>query len=86
MPLLITNQVIVDRSATVIEPAVWRVAVVASETEAETCLALPLNFGRERDAERAKAALERAGLVSEDVLRLAGEVAVIRIMGESLAC
>ena len=85
MSLLITNQVIVDqRGAQVIEPAIWRVAV-QSETEAETCLALPLNFGGERDAERAKAALERAGLVSEGVLRLAGEGAVIRIMGESLA-
>jgi len=84
MSLLITNQVIVDGSAQVIEHAVWRVAV-ASETEDETCLALPLNFGVERDAERAKAALERAGLVSEGVLRLAGEGAVIRNMGESLA-
>ena len=84
MSLLITNQVVMDRSAKVIEPAVWRVAV-ESESDAETCFALPLNFGMERDAERAKAALERVGLVSEGVLRLAGEGAVIRIMGESLA-
>lgn len=84
MSLLVTNQVIVDRSAKVIEPAIWRVAV-ASENEAETCFALPLNFGGERDAERAKAALERAGLVSGGVLRLAGEEAVIQIMGEALA-
>lgn len=84
MSLLITNQVIVDRNAKVIEPAIWRVAV-ASETEAETCLALPLKFGDQRDAERAKAALERVGLEREDVLRLAGEGAVIRIMGEALA-
>lgn len=82
--LIFFNQVVVDRNAKVIEPAVWRVAV-ASDTEAETCLALPLNFGVERDAERAKAALERLGLVSEGVLRLTGEGAVIRIMGESLA-
>lgn len=84
MSLLITNQVIVDLNNRVTEPAAWRVAV-ASETEAETCLSLPLKFGGERDAERAKAALERAGLVSVDSLRLAGEGAVIRVMGESLA-
>lgn len=84
MSLLITNEVVLDRNAKVIEPAVWRVAV-ASETEAEICFALPLNFGVERDAERAKAALERLGLVSESVLRLTGEGTVIRIMGESLA-
>ena len=85
MSLLITNQVIVDRNSNrVIEPAAWRVAV-ASETKAETCLSLPLKFGRERDAERAKASLEQAGLVSVGSLRLAGEGAVIRVMGESLA-
>ena len=84
MSLLITNQVVMDPNDTVIEPAGWRVAV-ASETQAEVCLALPLHFGAERDAERAKAALEQAGLVSEGVLRLAGEGAVIRIMGEALA-
>lgn len=82
MSLLVTNQVIVDLNDTVIEPAAWRVAV---DRDGETCLALPLSFGAKRDAERAKAALERAGLVSEDVVRLAGAGAVIRIMGEALA-
>lgn len=81
--LLITNQLVLDPNDTVIEPAGWRVAM-ASETEAEVRLALLLHFGAERDAERAKAALERAGLVSAAGLRLAGEGAVIRIMGEAL--
>ncbi len=66
MSLLVTNQVIVDRKAAVIEAAAWRVAT-------------------KRNAERAKTALERMGLVSEDALRRVGEEAVIRIMGESLA-
>lgn len=82
MSLMITNQVVVDRNDAVIEPAAWR---VATKRDAEVCLALPLNFQRERDAERARAALERAGLESEDALRLASEGAVIRIMAESLA-
>jgi hypothetical protein len=59
MSLLITNQVVLDPHDTVIEPAGWRVAV-DSETEADTWLALPLHFGGERDAERAKAALAKA--------------------------
>ncbi len=82
MSLLVTNQVIVDRSAAVIDLVAWR---VAADRDDETCLALPLNFGAERDAERAKAALERAGLENEDALRRAGKEAVIRIMAESLA-
>lgn len=82
MSLLVTNQVIVDRKAAVIEAAAWR---VATKRNADTCLALPMNFETERDAERAKTALERMGLVSEDAMRRVGEEAVIRIMGESLA-
>ena len=85
MSLLITNQVIMNRNASsVMEHATWRVAV-DSDTEIEICLALPLHFERKQDAERAKAALERVGLVSEGVLRIAGEEAVIRLMGEALA-
>lgn len=84
MSLLVTNTVIVDDNAMVIRSAAWRVAV-ESETEPETALALPLEFGREPDAERAKDALERAGLASEAALRFAGRGTVVRIMGESLA-
>jgi hypothetical protein len=82
MSLLITNQVIVDLNDSVIEPAAWRVAAKQDE---DVCLALPPNFEREQDAERARAALQQAGLVSEKSLRLAGEEAVVRIMLESLA-
>jgi hypothetical protein len=82
MSLVITNQEIVDRNMSVIEPAAWRVATIVA---AEKCLALPLNFNRERDAERARAALQKAGLESEEALRRVGQGAVIRIMAESLA-
>ena len=82
MSLVVTNQEVVDKNMSVIKPAAWR---VATQVSAETCLALPLTFEREQDAERARAEFQRAGLEGEDALRRAGEKAVVRIMAESMA-
>lgn len=83
MAIFVTHQTIVDDDGAVIEPVAWR---VATENDKDIgCLALSMAFGREMDAERARAALEKAGLVCESTLKQAGPTAVYRIMLDSLA-
>jgi hypothetical protein len=82
MSLKVTNQALVDDSLAVVGPQAWRVAL---DGEGEWYQAIPIEFSSERDAERAKRALEEAGLTSGVALRRAGQAAVLRIMVESLA-
>ncbi len=82
MSLLVTHQVVVDDNCVVVGPEAWRVAV---EFDEQWRHALPIEFSSERDANRAKRALEQAGLTSESALRHAGREAVVRILIESLA-
>ena len=82
MSLLVTNLVLVDDSLTIVGPQAWRVAL---DCDGEWYHAIPIEFSSERDAERARTALEAAGLTDAVELRRAGQAAVLRIMGESLA-
>jgi hypothetical protein len=82
MSLIVTNLVILDASRAVVGPQAWRVAL---DSEGEWYQALPLEFSSERDAERARRALDQAGLTSAVALRRAGRAAVLQIMVESLA-
>lgn len=83
MPIYVTMKVIVDDNGQEIEPAEWRVAVHCCVKE--EFLALPMVFGREQDAERAREALERAGLVDEAIIRQAGKSVVLDTMLNSMA-
>jgi hypothetical protein len=82
MSLLVTNLVLMDDSHAVVGPQAWRVAL---DFDGEWYHAMPIDFSSERDAERARTALEQAGLTSAGELRRAGQAAVLRIMVESLA-
>lgn len=82
MSLSVTHQVLVNDDCVVVGPEAWRVAV---EVDEQWRHALPIEFACERDAERAKWALEQAGLTTEAALRHAGRDAVIRTVVESLA-
>ncbi len=82
MSLIVTNLVILDDSHAVVGPQAWRVAL---NSDGEWHQAMPLEFSSERDAERARRALDQAGLSSAVALRRAGRAAVHQIMVESLA-
>lgn len=82
MSLLVTNLVLVDDSHAVVGPQTWRVAL---DYDGEWYQAMPFEFSSERDAERARRALEQAGLTSAVALRRAGRAVVHQVMVESLA-
>jgi hypothetical protein len=82
MSLSVTHQVLVDDHYVVVGPEAWRVAL---EVDEQWRHALPMAFACERDADRARQALEQAGLTSQTALLRAGRDAVTRIMVESLA-
>lgn len=81
MAIVVTHQAIRDANQTVTQPVAWRVAV---DEEAEY-RAISMEFATERDADRARAALESLGLVETNALRQAGKETVFRIMLETLA-
>ncbi len=83
MSLEVTYLEIEDDNEVAIEPEAWRVAVRYGTERG--LFALPLEFASERDALRAKAALEGAALENGTDLKHAGKDAVVRIMIESLA-
>lgn len=83
MSLKVTHKMVYDNRDVPIEPAGWRVAVWTDDFKG--LLAIPLELGSERDAMRAKAALEKAGLESITAVKRAGKGAVFRIMLEALA-
>ena len=82
MALLVTHQEVVDDSGTPIRPVSWRVAVEVAGTD--WVLALPLEFGRQKDAEWARQALVDEGLCESRSLREAGVEKVKRVMLEAL--
>lgn len=85
MPLRVTYQeLMADDRQTPLKPAAWRVGVDADE-EGEHGFALPLEFARKRDAQRARAALISVGLDELSALLDAGEERCVQIMVESLA-
>ncbi len=81
MAILVTHEAIHDANHVEIGPVEWRVAV----DDNTRYLALPMVFGRKQDAERARNALESAGLASSKALQQAGKAAVMAKMLDSLA-
>ena len=82
MTLLVTHQEVVDDEGQFVRPPCWRVAVEVGGTD--WVLALPMEFGREKDAEWALKALVDHGLSDSRTLRQAGLERVKQVMLEAM--